>query len=59
MNLQQRIELLVKLGGYMSGDSEEWIAAKERASRENPWFIPQFVEQAVETIVRQYLQPDY
>ena len=44
MNLQERIDLLTRLGEYMLSDSETWTAGKERASRENSWFIPEFID---------------
>ena len=56
MNLQQRIALLDQLGEYMLSDNAEWLAIKERASRENGWFIPEFIELAVQQIARSFLQ---
>jgi hypothetical protein len=58
MNIQQRIDLLVQLGEYMQGDSDEWAAAKQKAFQENNWFIPEFVEQAVANIAHNFLQRD-
>lgn len=56
MNLQQRIDLLSRLGEYMQSDSEEWNAAKERASRENGWFAPEFINLAADNIASHFLQ---
>lgn len=56
MELQERIDLLVKLGQYMLTDSEEWNAVKERASRENPWFAPEFIDLSVRNIATQFLE---
>jgi hypothetical protein len=56
MNLQQRIDLLVRLGEYMSGNSEEWLEAKEKAKRENGWFILPFIDLSVKNICEQFLQ---
>jgi hypothetical protein len=58
MNLQYRIDLLVRLGQYILSDNEDWKLAKERASRENGWFIPEFVELATATIAANFLQKD-
>ena len=56
MNLQQRIDLLSRLGEYMRSSDETWLAAKERASRENNWFIPAFVDAATNHIANTFLQ---
>src|SRR5215210_1034695 len=58
MTLQQRIELLIKLGEYMQNNGQEWPAVKQQASRANPWFVPEFIEMASENIVSSYLQKD-
>ena len=50
MNLQQRIDLLSRLGEYIQSDNNEWLQAKEKASRENGWFIPEFIELSVRNI---------
>ena len=55
MNLQTRIQLLAKLGVYMLSTDAHWSAAKEQASRENGWFIPEFVDRAVQSIAESYL----
>lgn len=58
MNLQERIDLLVKLGIYLRSDDEEWLAAKARAFAQNGWFSPAFINLAVENIVSRFLAPD-
>ena len=58
MNAQQRIELLVQLGNYMLSNDEEWQQVKEKAYRENQWFIPEFINLAVKNIAEKYLQKD-
>jgi hypothetical protein len=58
MTLQQRIELLIKLGEYMQNNGQEWVAVKQQANRANPWFVPEFIEMASENIVSSYLQKD-
>ncbi|MBO9620148.1 MAG: acyl-CoA reductase [Niabella sp.] len=55
MRLAQRIELLVQLGHYMQGQSEEWLAAKELAFRKNGWFLPEFIDLSVKNIAGNFL----
>ena len=57
LHLQQRIDLLVRLGHYLTGEDEAWLAVKDRAFRENNWFIPEFIDSAVQGIAREYLSP--
>jgi len=56
MKLQQRKELLVQLGNYMLSNNEEWQQAKHRAFLDNNWFIPEFVDLAIQNIAQNYLQ---
>lgn len=58
MNLQERIELLVRLGEYISTNNTQWRVAKEKAFQENNWFVPQFIDLAVENIATNFLQPE-
>lgn len=58
MNLQQRQEILEQLQEYISGNSPEWEEAKARAYRLNNWFVPEFIELAVQSIAEQFLQKD-
>jgi hypothetical protein len=58
MILQERIEILSKLGAYLSGNDSEWAEVKEKAFRENQWFIPGFIDAAVNNIVAQFLNKD-
>ncbi len=55
MNTQERIDLLVRLGEYIHANDEQWQMIKERAYRENPWFIPEFIERAVENVSSEFL----
>jgi hypothetical protein len=56
MQLQQRIDLLVRLGIYMSSNDDSWQEAKKKASIENSWFMPEFIELATKNIVGEFLQ---
>jgi len=46
---------LARLGNYMLSADEEWHEAKEKASLENTWFTPQFVDLSVNNIARSFL----
>jgi hypothetical protein len=58
MNLQHRIDLLIRLGNYILSDEPAWISAKEKAATENAWFIPEFIDLAANHINHSYLQKD-
>lgn len=58
MNLQMRFNLLTRLGKFMLSDDKGWADAKEKASRQNSWFIPEFIDLAVANIVHQFLQKE-
>ena len=58
MTLQQRIDVLVKLGNYMQNNGQEWKSAKEQANRANPWFVPEFIEMSSGNICTAFLQKD-
>lgn len=58
LNLQHRIDLLVQLGEYLRSDAPEWVAAKQRASYQNGWFIPAFIDQAADNIGQAFLSPE-
>jgi len=58
MQLQQRIDLLVRLGEYMQNDNNEFTLAKEKAYSENPWFVPEFIDLAIKNIYTNFLQKD-
>ncbi len=56
MDLAQRIDLLAELGKYMVSGNDSWQAAKQKASEENTWFQPEFIELAVNNIAAGFLQ---
>jgi Acyl-CoA reductase (LuxC) len=58
MNLQHRIELLVRLGEYILSDDEKWLQAKQKAGIENSWFIPEFIDLSAAAIAVSFLQKD-
>lgn len=55
MKLQNRIELLIKLGNYLLENNDDLKKIKERAGIENAWFIPAFVNAALHNIAIQFL----
>jgi hypothetical protein len=56
MNLQDRILLVSKLGKYMLANTDKYQSVKEKANRDNPWFIPEFIELASKNIAENFLQ---
>lgn len=56
MKLPYRINLLSGLGNYMLSGEPGWQEAKSKASRENGWFTPEFIDIAVQNIVSRFLQ---
>ena len=56
MNLVQRINLLEKLGNYLSGDDEALQSVKKKAYEKNKWFTGEFVDLALKNIASQFLQ---
>lgn len=55
MTLQERIALLLRLKEYFLSGDPVWEETKERAYRENQWFIPEFIEISVKNIVTGFL----
>lgn len=58
MNLQNRLDLLERLGQYISKGNEEWKSAMDKASRENGWFTPEFIDLAANRIATHFLAKD-
>lgn len=56
MYLKQRLDLLEKLGNYISSDNDNWLNAIEKAHRENGWFTPEFINLSLRNISSEYLQ---
>jgi len=54
MNLQNRIELLQKLKKYLEENETEWQEVKSKATAHNGWFIPEFIDLAVENICTEF-----
>lgn len=58
MILQERIEILVKLGAYIKNNNPLWQAAKQKANLQNPWFTLDFIEVAANNIANNFLQKE-
>jgi hypothetical protein len=58
MNVEQRIEIMVKLGRYMSGHETGWEEVKQKAFLQNNWFIPEFIDRSVKNISAEFLQKE-
>jgi len=61
MKLQERIEILVKVGEYISekGTSAlktQWQTAKNNAFMKNPWFTPENINKAANAIAENFLE---
>ncbi|MBC7903852.1 MAG: acyl-CoA reductase [Gemmatimonadaceae bacterium] len=57
MNLQQRLDLLEQLRKYLTSDEPSWLTAKEKAERENGWFVQMFISTAITNITNEFLDP--
>jgi hypothetical protein len=57
MNLQARIKGFVALGQQLSDtNNTQLIEAKSAAYQQNAWFLPEFIDQAIQQIREQFLQ---
>ncbi|MCY7291670.1 MAG: acyl-CoA reductase [Ferruginibacter sp.] len=55
MNVQERIELMVKAGEYLQADTEEWQEIKQQAFYKNGWFTPEFIQHAANQMANNFL----
>ena len=55
MNVQERINLMVKAGEYLLADTEEWQQAKQQAFYKNGWFTTEFSQHAATKIAENFL----
>ncbi|MBL0357932.1 MAG: acyl-CoA reductase [Chitinophagaceae bacterium] len=55
MKLQNRIILLQELKKYLLENGAEWQEIKEKASRANGWFTPEFIDLSIKNITEQFL----
>src|SRR5690606_38275884 len=57
LNLQQRINILIHLQKYITGNDPAWLNIKAHAAESNPWFILPFIDNAIDNISSQFLEP--
>lgn len=57
LQLQERIDLLEKLGQYIQADGEAWQQAKRQAAQRNAWFNEESINMAAQGIATEFLQP--
>ncbi|RYZ50844.1 MAG: acyl-CoA reductase, partial [Chitinophagaceae bacterium] len=58
MNLQERKEILVRLGKSILSPEEDLDVAVQRASEENGWFTTEFIRLSLTNIATQYLSEE-
>jgi hypothetical protein len=58
MNLQERKEILVRLGTYLLSTEEDLQAAMRQSAAENAWFTPEFITRSLTNIATQYLSEE-
>ncbi|MEP6683680.1 MAG: acyl-CoA reductase [Parafilimonas sp.] len=56
MNINERIDLLVKLGEYFVLNNNSLQLVKEKAKDQNPWFNIEFIDLALNNISQNFLQ---
>ncbi len=55
MNVQERINIMVKAGEYLLADTEDWQQAKQHAFYKNGWFTNEFSQQSATSIAKNFL----
>ena len=55
MELQERIDLLVRLKAYLESNDPVWLEIKKKAEIHNPWFTQEFIDIAVNQICEAFL----
>jgi hypothetical protein len=58
LNVEDRINLMNRLSGYMDSNELSWMDAQDRAVNANAWFTPAHIALAVESIVNEFLQKE-
>lgn len=58
LKLKDRINLLLRLGAYISNDQPDWQAARQQAYLHNSWFDEHHIQQAATNIAEAFLQED-
>ena len=55
MNIEQRINILLKLKKYFENNDQEWQNIKQEATYKNAWFINNFIEISIANICNYFL----
>lgn len=58
MKLQQRKNLLQQLHQYLLNDNDEFENIKRKATLQNPWFVPEFINLSVKNIATEFLEKE-
>jgi hypothetical protein len=58
MNIDERINLLTKLGEYFLMDDGALASIKQKANLQNPWFSLDFIDLSLKNITQNFLQRD-
>jgi len=56
MNINERFDLLIKLGEYFVTNDATLQSAKQKAEAHNAWFSREFIDLALENITKNFLQ---
>lgn len=57
-SINERIDLLDKLGNYITSDDEQWESAKIMAANMNAWFTPDNIGMSIDNIADNYLKKE-
>lgn len=58
MHLKNRLNLLLHLGKYLQSNDAQLEEIKQKANRQNPWFVPEFIELSIKNISKEFLNED-
>lgn len=58
MNINERIDLMARLGEYFVADNEALRLVKQKAQIQNPWFSIEFIDLALKNIGNNFLTKD-
>lgn len=56
MQIKNRLNLLYHLGEYLQSNDLQLEEVKSKANRQNPWFVPEFIELSIKNIAEHFLQ---
>lgn len=56
MQIKNRLNLLYHLGEYLQSNDLQLEEVKSNANRQNPWFVPEFIELSIKNIAEHFLR---